>query len=139
MRSIIVGVALSIMLPQALAYAQVPADRAVTARTKATPEIQRAMASIRKRVIENHTLITHRRLSPEAARRLAAEIKHSNATLASERLGQLEAIMASLEAGATGLAAPVSGDSQLDALARLELALDRYQALFDDPTWEPLR
>jgi hypothetical protein len=117
-----------------------PDDAEPTARQPVSSSMKATMAGLRKLVLDNHTLITHRRFAPADARRMASEVQRSTAALRAEpATPALEKILAPLSEGAKHLSAPAAPDSQLDALAQLETAFDRYQTLFDDPDWKPLR
>jgi hypothetical protein len=111
-----------------------------TAKQPASDAVQSGMSAIRKLVLDAHTLITHRRFAPDQARRFSAGIKQSVAALKADPAAPaLADVLTLLDDGATQIAAPMSGDSQLDALAKFETALDRYPQLFNDPEWKPLR
>jgi hypothetical protein len=116
------------------------ADTSTAARQPASAEVKAGMAAIRRLVLDTHTLITHRRLSPEAARRFAADLRRHTASLRTDpAAASLAVILTPLEEGAVAVAGPTSGSSQLDGLDKIETALDRYPQLFDDPDWKPLR
>jgi hypothetical protein len=110
------------------------------AKQPASDAVKTGMSAVRKLVLDAHTLITHRRFAPDQARRFSTSIKQSVAALKSDPAAPaLADVLTLLDDGATQIAAPMSGDSQLDALAKFETALDRYPQLFDDPEWKPLR
>lgn len=141
-----VAVASAMMTPANVAIAQVimglPDDRSYTGTDKpeAADAVKSGMATIRHLVLDAHSLITHRRMAPDQARRLSTGIKQAIATLKSDPAAPaLAEVLTLLDDGATQIAAPISGDGQLEALAKFEIALARYPQLFDDPTWQPLR
>lgn len=121
------------------------ASDAAATRNAATSTMRTGMAVIRKSVLSHHTLITHRRLAPADARRLAATLRaettalksgHGLAPAAAQAFENLLEVVAS---AASAITASSSTDDQMLALARIEDALARYPKLFHDPSWEPLR
>jgi hypothetical protein len=117
-----------------------PTPAAQAAPQLAPDGVRSGMAAIRKLVLDAHTLITHRRLSPEQARRFAKEVKQHVILLQSvQPTPAFAEILTSLSEGAAEIAGPVSGTSQLDGLDKIETALARYPQVFDDPDWKPLR
>lgn len=141
--SIIVATVLGAMM-SGPAIAQVilalPDDEPAAAKHPANDKIKSGMAGIRKLVIDAHTLITHRRQSPDAARRFASEVKRHVADLKSDpAAAPLTATLDAIATGADQIAAPGGGDGKLDGLDKIETALARYPQLFDDPDWKPLR
>lgn len=117
-----------------------PDESSEGAKTPASAGVKSGMTAIRMLVLDAHTLITHRRLSPEAARRFAKDVKQNVAHLqADPTAAVLTDMLADLTAGADQIAAPTSGNSKLDGLDKIEMALSRYPELIDDPDWKPLR
>lgn len=113
---------------------------APAARPLASPALREAMTAIRKLVLDNHSLVTHRRLSPDQARSFAADIKrHATALEVGTDASALSEIVTPLTDGATSIAETGSATSQLAGLEKIETALARYPQLFDDPDWKPLR
>lgn len=115
-------------------------DEPADAKVKASDRVKAGMAGIRKLVIDAHTLITHRRLSPDSARRFAAGVdRHISEVKGDPTAAALSPILDDIAGGAAHIAAPDSGDGKLDGLDKIETALARYPQLFDDPDWKPLR
>lgn len=140
----LVALPLALLISAIAAPAQtiltVPDEPAVSGKIEASDTVKSNMASIRRLVADNHTLITHRRFAPSAARKLASDLqRHVAAMRADAAASALSDVLTPLGEGASGLAAPVSGDSQLEALAQLETGLDSYAQRVNDPDWKPLR
>lgn len=115
-------------------------DETAGEKVAASDRIKSGMASIRKLVIDAHTLITHRRLSPDGARRFASAVDRHIADLRDDPAASaLSSVLDDIASGAKQIAAPDSGDGKLDGLDKIETALTRYALLFDDPDWKPLR
>lgn len=115
-------------------------DEAAPAKAAASDGVKTGMAAIRKLVVDAHTLITHRRLAPEGARRFAGEVKrHVGDMKSAPDAARLDGILDDISQGADAIAAPGSGDGKLDGLDKIESALVRYPQLFEDPNWKPLR
>lgn len=113
---------------------------ATAARQPPSASLQSGMAAIRKLVRDVHSLITHRRLPPDQARRFATDLKrYVTALKANTSEPRLNEILTLLAEAAEQIGAPVSGNSHLDALDKIDAALNRYPQLIDDPEWKPLR
>jgi hypothetical protein len=116
--------------PAAAAQAKLPASEAM----------QSGMAAIRKLVIDAHSLITHRRMAPDQARRFAAGLKFHVKTLNADPAAPvMTAVLKDIADGADQIGSGAAGDGQLDALDKIEAALTRYPQLIDDAEWKPLR
>jgi hypothetical protein len=107
--------------------------------------LRSGMAAIRKATLDNHTLVTHRRMPPAGARafaeRVSAEISRINAEArvpddARRVLGDL---LADIAEGGEAVAGRVEGMTPIDGIVQIDAALGRYPEAFDDPTWQPLR
>lgn len=114
------------------------ASTAAPVRQPAPPALRLGMAEIRKLVLNAHSLITHRRLSPDQGRHLAADLKRQIAAIR-PIAGNVESILRDIEDGAEQIGNGPPGAPQLDALERIDAALARYPQLIDDPDWKPLR
>ena len=115
--------------------AKFPTDEALRAR----------MAAIRKVTVDNHTLVTHRRMPLTEARRFAEivtrearEIK-ANAGLSGEAKAEIEALLGEIVTGAEAVAGRGGEVTAIDGIVRIDAALARYGERFDDPSWRPLR
>lgn len=119
----------------ALAAVKWPADDA----------LRNGMAAIRSATLDSHTLITHRRMPPEGARRFAAEIRrHIDAIRGSTKVSAqaqpaLAALLDDIAAGAEAVAGRSAALSPIDGIVAIDAALARYPREFDDPEWKPLR
>jgi hypothetical protein len=106
------------------------ADAVQAAKFPTDDALRAHMAAIRKVTLDNHTLVTHRRMPPADARRFAdivarevREIK-ANAGLPNDAKAEIEVLL---------------GEIAIGAEVRIDAALARYSERFDDPTWRPLR
>lgn len=111
-----------------------------TAKVPASADVKEVMAEIRQRVLDTHTLITHRRLSPQAGRAfsksitgLAVRLEEAGPDHATGQISEL------LKEGAHVIGQPPSGNAHLDGLQKIEIALNLYSKLFEDDDWKPLR
>lgn len=118
---------------------------AEAAKLAADQALRQTMAEIRALVLDNFTLVSHRRLSPEGARKLAANLKDAVARLRARTelpqatLVALAGIIDPIDAGADAIAGRVTGRDAMDGMADIEAALSHYPEVFDDPEWKPLR
>lgn len=124
------------IVPRAgFAIAPLPTDAAV----------QKGMAAIRDIVSTNHSLVTHRRMPPDHALRFAAQVKVeadrilATTSLSGDARDKLKALLEEIVTGLGAVAKPDEGTGAIDGLARVDAALARYPAEFDDPTWKPLQ
>ncbi|MEI9902357.1 MAG: hypothetical protein WDN31_22305 [Hyphomicrobium sp.] len=107
--------------------------------------VQKGMAAIRDIVATNHSLVTHRRMPPDHALRFAAQVKvEADKILASTSLSgdardKLKALLEEIVTGLGAVAKPAEGTAAIDGLGRVDAALGRYPAEFDDPSWQPLQ
>jgi hypothetical protein len=113
-------------------------EAATPSKQAASDAVKSNMKSVRKLVLDAHTLITHRRFSPQQARRLSDDLKRDADALRADAAASSD-IVTPLAEGAAEIGAPMQGESQFDALAKLETALARYPQIYDDPDWKPLR
>lgn len=115
------------------------------ARWPAAEPVRAAMAAIRKATLDNHTLVTHRRMPPADARRFAetiakeATIARAGARGSPEAAAALEPILADIVIGAEAVAGRGGALTPIDGIVQIDAALARYPLRFDDPTWQPLR
>ncbi len=123
------------IIPRAgFALAPLPTDAAV----------QNGMAAIREIVRTNHSLVTHRRMPPDHALRFAAQVKVeadkilATTSLSGEARDKLKTLLEEVVTGLGAVAKPGEGTDAIDGLGRVDEALARYPAEFDDPTWKPL-
>lgn len=104
-----------------------------------------AMEAIRARVIDAHTLITHRRMPVAAARQFASAMKsdaESIAKIRSEKLpppDALDPVLQKITAGADAVAGQVPGREPIDGLVDIVGALEMYASTFDHPGWKGLQ
>lgn len=112
----------------------------------ATDEAARkAMEDIRRAVIDNHTLITHRRFPPPMAAGFNAYIKGKVKQLRAESrapataLSALDKILEDILKGARIAGLEDRSADPLDGLVLITAALDAYGATFDHPGWKPLQ
>jgi hypothetical protein len=107
--------------------------------------LRTAMAAIRKATLDNHTLVTHRRMPPSDAQRFADAIAKATSRarestqLAPDAKAELDSILADIVAGAEAVAGRGDAMTPIDGIVGIDAALARYPLRFDDPTWQPLR
>lgn len=107
--------------------------------------LRSGMAAIRKATLDNHTLVTHRRMPPESARRFAARVASEiNRIKAGTELPpggkpDIDALLSDIAAGAEAVAGRGGALTPIDGILQIDAALARYPECFDDPTWQPLR
>lgn len=106
--------------------------------------VMSGMATIRSAVIDNHTLITHRRFPPPMAAGFKARIEHAlgsiraGTSLAGESRAALDLVLTDIEAG-VALAGPGHPAlTQIDGLFQITAALERYGREFAHPGWMPI-
>jgi hypothetical protein len=107
--------------------------------------LRSGMLVIRDLVRTNHSLVTHRRMPPDHAKRFAAAIKSEAAkilatsTVPGPAKTALSEILNEITQGVEAVAHPEQGVSPLDGLIRVDEALARYPKEFDDPDWKPVQ
>jgi hypothetical protein len=121
------------------------ADAVQAAKFPTDDALRAHMAAIRKVTLDNHTLVTHRRMPPADARRFAdivarevREIK-ANAGLPDDAKAEIEVLLGEIAIGADAVAGRGGEVTAIDGIVRIDAALARYSEMFDDPTWRPLR
>lgn len=112
----------------------------------ATDAVLRAgMATIKKLVHDHHSLVTHRRLPPDAAISFAARVRNetdaivAKSTLTGKAADEIAPILGKLLDGAEAVAGRKADISQLDGIFLMDEALARYGMNFDDPDWNGKR
>jgi hypothetical protein len=124
-----------------------PTTDAATAAVKwpADDALRNGMAAIRSVTLDNHTLVTHRRMPPEGARKFAAAVKGHIADIRSKAKvpvaaePALGALLDDIGSGAEAVAGRSPTLSPIDGIVAIDAALARYPRTFDDPDWKPLR
>ena len=107
--------------------------------------LRSGMAAIRRATLDNHTLVTHRRMPPASARTFADHIAKeadrikSEADVPADAKPVLDALLGDIVAGAEAVAGRREGLTPIDGIVQIDAALNRYPHHFDDPTWQPLR
>lgn len=137
------AVALSVPCAMPVIAAEVSAS---SARKWATDAVLReGLTEIRSLVLRHHTLITHRRISPDDARRFAADIQReadrtvTGLLLSGEPRDEARRLLAAIDAGAAQVARNAGSIEAVDGLMRIDEALEAYGQRFDHPDWRPLR
>lgn len=110
-------------------------------------ETRAAMEAIRQRVINVHTLITHRRMPVATAAQFARETNADVAKIEKLRAkadvqtqpDPITPILKQIMAGAATIAQPSPERVQVDGLVDVVSALETYGATFDHPGWRSLR
>lgn len=142
MRILVCTLAALILTAASMANA---ADAVQAAKFPTDDALRAHMAAIRKVTLDNHTLVTHRRMPPADARRFAdivarevREIK-ANAGLPNDAKAEIEVLLGEIAIGAEAVAGRGGEVTAIDGIVRIDAALARYSERFDDPTWRPLR
>lgn len=103
------------------------------------------MEHIRQRVIDVHTLITHRRMPVESAKHFAKDVIDDVSRIEAHRAAGVRIkdpivpILHQIKQGATAIAEPKSDRSQIDGLFDVVAGLEAYGAAFDHPGWRRLQ
>ena len=111
----------------------------------AEPETRAAMETIRRRVINIHTLITHRRLPVAGAVQFGREVDADMERVSQVRQAPhqhndpIVPILQRIRQGATTIAHPTVERGQVDGLVDVVSALETYGATFDHPGWQRLQ
>lgn len=119
----------------------------VTEKFPSEAETRAAMEAIRQRVINVHTLITHRRMPVATAAQFARETSADIARIEQLRgksdgqsqADPITAILKQITSGAATIAQPSHERGQVDGLVDVVSALETYGATFDHPGWRSLR
>jgi len=103
------------------------------------------MSNIRKATLDNHTLVTHRRMPPASAIKFAEtigrevdRIKAADDILPAAK-PDLDALLADIGSGGEAVAGRGGEVTPIDGILRISDALARYPERFDDPSWQPLK
>jgi hypothetical protein len=118
---------------------------AVAAGLQTDPSLRSGMEAIRASIIENHTLITHRRMPVAMARSFAASVEQAvggireSTAIPSEARAVLDPLLRTIEASATAIGAGGDSIAQMDALFAMTKALETYGQTFDHPDWKPIQ
>jgi len=105
--------------------------------------VRTGMEAIRDLVRTNHSLVTHRRMPPDHAKRFAAQIKAESermlatTKLSGEALERLKERLAEIDDGADQVLAVAPGSDPVDGILQIDEALARYPNEFDHPGWIP--
>lgn len=146
-RAAAIGLALVIAASSGTLAVDGAKQSSIEARQKfhAEPEARAAMEAIRRRVINIHTLITHRRLPVVAAAHFARDIDTDVARIAHARAAvdltpdPMTPILQQIKDGAAAIARPTVERGQVDGLVDVVSALETYASSFDHPGWLPLQ
>jgi hypothetical protein len=108
--------------------------------------MRRAMTAIRDLVVTNHSLVTHRRMSPSAASRFASDIRAtadavraSQAGSSGEAASELDRLLDRLVTAADAVRGTNPEFEPIDAMIEMDEALAAYAARFDHPGWQAPR
>lgn len=126
--------------------AQSDADAGSTGSDKLTTDeaVRTGMEAIRRAVIDNHTLITHRRFPPPMAAGFNSHIKgkikqlRTDSRAPSRSLSELDKILEDILKGAGIAGLEDRSADPIDGLALITGALEDYAGKFDHPGWKPL-
>jgi hypothetical protein len=104
-----------------------------------------AMVSIRDLVANNHSLVTHRRMPPATARRMAEKVRRladgvrDNGTLPQSARKAIEPILDALVSGVEAVVGDNKQIGPIDGIVMMDEALARYAREFDHPGWRAPR
>lgn len=127
------------------AVAKNPDLEQTAVKLQADPETQAAMEAIRRRVINVHTLITHRRMPVAGASQFARETEADVARVAHSRVAAgiasdpMSPILKKITDGAASIAHPRPERGQIDGLVDVVSGLETYAATFNHPGWRSLQ
>lgn len=116
-----------------------PSDKGT--KLQPSTEVRAGMRTIRQRVLDAHSLITHRRMPRQGALQLRSDLFRTADALKgqADAAPALQEILALVVTGASEIGEPTAPDAQFEGLSKLETALERYPLVFEDPDWQPLR
>lgn len=122
-----------------------PDDADAGLRKLVTDEAVRSgMEAIRRAVIDNHTLITHRRFPPPMAAGFKAHVNvkikqlRADSRAPARSLSELDKILEAILKGARIAGLEDRSADPIDGLALIADALEDYAAKFDHPGWKLL-
>lgn len=128
-----------------LLLAAVPAA-AADGKLPTTEAVRTAMKAIRDLTLNNHTLVTHRRMPPASAKKFRSDIKGqvglvraAEGSLEVDAAKEIEAVVAAIEKGADAVAGEGGDVTAIDGIVGIDTALQDYAARFEHPGWQPLR
>lgn len=107
--------------------------------------LKSGMEGIRKAVIDNHTLITHRRFPPQMAaglaRRIGTEVERiqRETKVAEAARKDLDAVLQQISGGVAQIVPGGAATGAIDGLFQITGALEFYAARFDHPGWMPIQ
>lgn len=121
------------------------ANTSAAAKFPTDNSIRSGFVAIRDIVLRNHTLITHRRISGDAASKFSQDVireldRMILSTVAEGKArAALIAIAGSIESGVKKIAAAPTSTAAMDGIVNIDAALQRYPLTFEHPDWQPLR
>lgn len=139
--SLVRAALLSTLLVAGIVTATIAAD----AKFETDAALRSGMEAIRTAVINNHTLITHRRFPPPMAAGFASHVKakveeiKANARVPDAARKDLDAVLSEIATGASLIAPSGQPSNAMDGLFRITDALEFYAARFDHPGWMPIQ
>jgi len=140
---LLAALAVSALVAPASAEKIVPRAGFAIAPLPTDEPVRSGMEAIRDLVRTNHSLITHRRMPPDHAKRFATQIKAesnrilSTTKLSGEALERLKERLVEIDDGADQVLAVAPGSDPVDGLLHIDEALARYPTEFDHPGWVP--
>lgn len=107
--------------------------------------VRASFQAIREIVLRHHTLITHRRITQDGARRFSddilREVDRAVGGTAMEGAGHRRVVelLRAIEQGAKAIARAPSTTGAMDGIVGITASLAAYGGEFDHPGWQPLR
>lgn len=142
-----VGLALAAAMPTGARAVDATAlgDASPKRKLSSEPETRAAMDAIRRRVINVHSLITHRRMPIAGAAQFSRDTTTDVSRIWQVRSAMdvntdpLAPLLHKIEAGAAAIAHPTPERGQVDGLVDVVSALEEYGTVFDHPGWPRLQ
>lgn len=127
----------------AVSQATKPNSADPEAKRFATDEpLRKGMMQIRALVEQHHSLVTHRRLSPDMAARFASELHNitefivGNSSLPSDASNAVASLVTKINDGADAIGGGKPEVEPIDGLFRIDDAMAEYGRQFEHPYWK---
>jgi hypothetical protein len=107
--------------------------------------VRASFEAIRDIVLRHHTLITHRRITQDGARRFADDVLREvdravgATTMEGEGHRRVIELLRAIEKGAKEIARGPTTTTAMDGIVGITASLAAYGGEFDHPGWRPLR
>lgn len=104
--------------------------------------LRKGMMQIRALVEQHHSLVTHRRLSPDMAARFTAELHNitrfivANSAVTGEARDVIADLAVRMNVGAEAIAGRKPDVDPIDGLVQIDQAMTEYGRRFEHPFWQ---